>query len=136
MKETKFIILGGLGEIGKNMYALEHEDEIIIIDAGISFPERELLGIDYVIPDYNFLKDNEDKIKALVITHGHEDHIGSIPFLVQAVNIPAIYAPKQAKELIAMKFEDRNIRYDNLYAYTDEDVLKQTRTSRPMVSLS
>ena len=122
--ETKIIVLGGLGEVGKNMYCLMHEDEIIIIDAGISFPERELLGIDYVIPDYNFLKDNEDKIKALIITHGHEDHIGSIPFLVQAVNIPAIYAPKQAKELIAIKLEDRNIRYDNLYAYTDEDVLK------------
>ena len=122
--ETKIIVLGGLGEVGKNMYCLMHEDEIIIIDAGISFPEKELLGIDYVIPDFNFLKENEDKIKALVITHGHEDHIGSIPFLVQEVNIPAIYAPNQAKELIAIKLEDRNIRYDNLYAYNDETVLK------------
>ena len=122
--ETKIIVLGGLGEVGKNMYCLMHEDEIIIVDAGISFPEKELLGIDYVIPDFNFLKENEDKIKALVITHGHEDHIGSIPFLVQEVNIPAIYAPNQAKELIAIKLEDRNIRYDNLYAYNDETVLK------------
>ena len=122
--ETKIIVLGGLGEVGKNMYCLMHEDEIIIVDAGISFPEKELLGIDYVIPDFNFLKENEDKIKALVITHGHEDHIGSIPFLVQEVNIPAIYAPNQAKELIAIKLEDRNIRYDNLHAYDDTTVLK------------
>ena len=107
--ETKIIVLGGLGEVGKNMYCVMHGDEIIIIDAGIRFPEGELLGVDYVLPDYTFLKENESKIKALVITHGHEDHIGGIPFLLQTVNIPMIYAPKQAKELIALKLEDRNI---------------------------
>ncbi len=122
--KTKVIVLGGLGEVGKNMYCLMHENEIIIIDAGISFPEGELLGIDYVIPDYTFLKENQDKIKALIITHGHEDHIGGIPFLLQTVNIPAIYAPNQAKELIALKLEGRNIRYDNLYAYNDQTILK------------
>ncbi len=122
--ETKIIVLGGLGEVGKNMYCLMHEDEIIIIDAGICFPEGELLGIDYVLPDYTFLKQNEEKLKALIITHGHEDHIGAIPFLLQEVNIPAIYAPKQAKELISIKLEDRNIRYDSLYAYTDQTILK------------
>lgn len=106
------------------MYCLMHEDEIVIIDAGIRFPEGELFGIDYVLPDYTFLKQNEDKIKCLIITHGHEDHIGAIPFILQTVNIPAIYAPKQAKELIAIKLQDRNIRYDNLYAYTDKDILK------------
>ena len=122
--ETKIIVLGGLGEVGKNMYCVMHGDEIIIIDAGIRFPEGELLGVDYVLPDYTFLKENESKIKALVITHGHEDHIGGIPFLLQTVNIPMIYAPKQAKELIALKLEDRNIRYDNLYAYEEDTVLK------------
>ena len=122
--ETKIIVLGGLGEVGKNMYCLMHEDEIIIIDAGISFPEGELLGIDYVLPDYTFLKQNEEKIKCLIITHGHEDHIGAIPFILQSVNVPAIYAPNQAKELIAIKLQDRNIYYENLYAYTDKDVLK------------
>lgn len=122
--ETKIIVLGGLGEVGKNMYCLMHEDEIIIIDAGICFPEGGLLGIDYVLPDYTFLKENQDKIKALLITHGHEDHIGAIPFLLQEVKIPAIYAPNQAKELIAIKLNDRNIRYDNLYTYDDKTILK------------
>jgi len=122
--ETKIIVLGGLGEVGKNMYCVMHKDTIVIIDSGVSFPEDELMGIDYVIPDYTFLKENEDKIKALLITHGHEDHIGSIPFLLNQVNIPAIYAPNHAKQLIAKKLEDRNIRYDNLFVYTEDTKLK------------
>ncbi len=122
--ETKIIVLGGLGEVGKNMYCVMHGDNIVIIDAGICFPEGGLLGIDYILPDFTFLKQNQKKIKALLITHGHEDHIGGIPFLLQSVNIPAIYAPNQAKELIALKLQDKNIRYDNLYAYTDETKLK------------
>lgn len=122
--ETKIIVLGGLGEVGKNMYCVMHENAIVIIDAGICFPEGGLLGIDYILPDFTFLKQNQDKIKALLITHGHEDHIGGIPFLLQSVNIPAIYAPNQAKELIALKLQDKNIRYDNLYTYTDQTKLK------------
>jgi len=123
-KETKFLILGGLGEIGKNMYAVIHKDEMIIIDAGISFADMSTFGVDYLVPDYTFLKENEDKIKALFITHGHEDHIGGIPFLLQSVNIPAIYAPNQAAQLIRMKLNDKNIRYDNLYTYKSDDVYK------------
>ena len=123
-EETRFIILGGLGEIGKNMYAIEHQDEIILIDAGISFAELTMLGIDYTIPDYSYLKENENKIKALFITHGHEDHIGAIPILIQSVNIKNIYAPNQAYELIKMKLVDRNIRFDNLFAYQSDDVFK------------
>ena len=127
MKEndkTRFIILGGLGEIGKNMYAIEHKDEIIIIDAGISFAEMTMLGIDYTIPDYSYLKENEKKIKGLFITHGHEDHIGAIPLLLQTVNINAIYAPNQAAELIKMKLIDKNIRFDNLITYKSDDIIK------------
>ena len=120
---TKIIVLGGLGEVGKNMYCVMHNDAIVIIDAGVSFPESELMGVDYVLPDFTFLKENEDKIKALLITHGHEDHIGGIPFLLQSINIPAIYAPNHAKELIAVKLEDKNIRYDNLFVYTDKTKL-------------
>ncbi len=122
--ETRFVILGGLGEIGKNMYALEHQDEIIIIDAGISFAELTMLGIDYTIPDYSYLKENESKIKALFITHGHEDHIGAIPFLIQNVDIKNIYAPNQAAELIKMKLIDKNIRFDNLHSYQSDDIIK------------
>ena len=122
--ETKIIVLGGLGEVGKNMYCVMHNDAIVIIDAGVSFPEDDLKGVDYVIPDFTFLKENEDKIQALLITHGHEDHIGSIPFLLSQVNIPVIYAPNHAKQLIQKKLEDRNIRYDNLKVYDENTRLK------------
>lgn len=121
---TKIIPLGGLGEVGKNMYVVMHNSEIIIVDSGVMFPDDELLGIDYVIPDYTFLKENENKIKALVITHGHEDHIGSIPFLLQTVNVPKIYAPSNAKELIDKKLEERNIIYKNLFVYDENTVIK------------
>ena len=121
---TKIIPLGGLGEVGKNMYVAMHNSEIIIVDSGVMFPDDELLGIDYVIPDYTFLKENENKIKALVITHGHEDHIGSIPFLLQTVDIPKIYAPSNAKELIDKKLEERNIIYKNLFVYDENTVIK------------
>lgn len=124
MNDTRIIVLGGLGEVGKNMYCVMHNDAIVIIDAGVSFPEGELMGVDYVLPDFTFLKENEDKIQALLITHGHEDHIGGVPFLLQSVNIPAIYAPNHAKELIAVKLQDKNIRYDNLYGYDDKTKLK------------
>ena len=115
--DTKIFALGGLGEVGKNMYCIMHGDELIIIDSGVLFPESDLLGIDYVIPDYSFLKENEDKIKALIITHGHEDHIGSVPHLLQSVNIPVIYAPNQAANLIKKKLIERNQRYDNIEIY-------------------
>lgn len=122
--DTLVYALGGLGEVGKNMYCVEHGDEIIIIDSGITFPQGEILGVDYVIQDFTYLKENENKIKALFITHGHEDHIGSIPFLLQTVNIPVIYAPNQAAGLIRRKLEDRLIRYDNIKIYTEEDIVK------------
>ena len=122
--KTKFIILGGLGEIGKNMYAVEHNDELIIIDAGISFADMTTFGVDYLVPDYSYLKENESKIKALFITHGHEDHIGGIPFLLSVVNIPKIYAPNQASELIKLKLQDRNIRYDNVLTYKSDDIIE------------
>ena len=123
-ESTSVFALGGLGEVGKNMYCIMTGNEIIITDVGITFPQGELMGIDYVIPDFTFLKKNEKKIKALFITHGHEDHIGGIPFLVNSINIPAIYAPKQAVGLIKKKFEDRCIGYKNLFTYTEESVIK------------
>ena len=127
--DTKIFALGGLGEVGKNMYCFMTDDELIISDAGITFPSNELPGIDYIIPDFTFLKKNEKKIKALFITHGHEDHIGAITYLLQAVNIPAIYAPNQAVGLIRKKLEDRNIHYNNLYVYTEKTVIKYKKMS-------
>ena len=123
-KVTSVFALGGLGEVGKNMYVIEHDNEIIIIDAGVMFPESELLGIDYVIQDVTYLKQNENKIKALIITHGHEDHIGGITFLLQNINIPAIYASKIAMDLINKKFIDKNMSYPNLKEYNKDTVLK------------
>ncbi len=122
--KTYVFALGGLGEVGKNMYCLMHNDEIVIIDAGVIFPEEELRGIDYVLPDFEFLKNNEKKIKTLIITHGHEDHIGAIPFLLQNVNIPTIFAPNQAYALIKKKLQDRNINYRGLKSYKSNDKLK------------
>ena len=120
---TKVFALGGLGEVGKNMYCIMHENELIIIDAGVIFPD-DMMGVDYIIPDFTFLKRNERKIKALFITHGHEDHIGAIPFLLQNVEIPAIYAPNQAVGLIKSKLEERNIQYKNLYVYNEQTKVK------------
>ncbi len=111
---TSIVALGGLGEVGKNMYVITHDDEILIIDAGVMFPEDELMGIDYVIQDVTYLKKNEDKIKGLIITHGHEDHIGGIAFLLQKVKIPVIYSPKIAISLISKKLVDNNIKYEKL----------------------
>lgn len=121
---TSIIALGGLGEVGKNMYVFTHKNEIFIIDAGVMFPESDLLGIDYVIQDVTYLKQNEKKIKGLIITHGHEDHIGGISFLLQNVNIPVIYGAKTSIDLIKNKLEDRNINYKNLEVIDKDSNIK------------
>ena len=120
---TSVIALGGLGEVGKNMYVFTHKDEIFIIDAGVMFPESDLLGIDYVIQDVTYLKQNENKIKGLIITHGHEDHIGGISFLLQNVNIPVIYGAQTSVDLIKRKLDDRQVTYNNLEVITEETII-------------
>ena len=117
--------LGGLGEVGKNMYCVENDEQIIIIDAGVKFPGVEFPGIDYIVPDFTHLKNNRNKIKALFITHGHEDHIGGIPFLLQNVNIPVIYAPRLAAALIKNRLEEHRIsERANIVEYSDDTVVK------------
>ena len=119
-KETLVCALGGLGEVGKNMYVVTHEDEIFIIDCGVMFPEDNLMGIDYVLADYTHLKPLQDKIKGLIITHGHEDHIGGIPFLLQNIEIPVIYAPFIAEKLIKNKLSEKNIACPKVIAINED----------------
>ena len=105
---VKVIPLGGLEQIGMNITAIEYDDSIVVVDCGLSFPEEEMLGIDLIIPDVTYLKENIDKVKAFVITHGHEDHIGAIPYVLKEVNVP-IYATRLTMGLIESKLKEHNI---------------------------
>ncbi|MDF2951597.1 MAG: beta-lactamase domain protein, partial [Anaerocolumna sp.] len=108
VKGVKIIPLGGLEQIGMNITAIEYEDSIIVIDCGLSFPDDEMLGIDLVIPDVTYLKENINKVKGFVITHGHEDHIGALPYVLRDVNVP-IYATKLTIGILENKLKEHNL---------------------------
>ena len=106
--KLKIIPLGGLEQIGMNITVFEYEDSIIVVDCGLAFPEDDMLGIDLVIPDVTYLKENIDKVKGFVITHGHEDHIGALPYILKEVNVP-VYATKLTIGLIENKLKEHNL---------------------------
>jgi ribonuclease J len=108
--KLKVIPLGGLGEIGKNMLVLEYENDIIIIDAGLMFPEEEMLGIDLVIPDFGYVTERKEKVRGIIISHGHEDHIGALPYLLPQLDNVPVYSTKLTNGLIRVKLKERKVR--------------------------
>ena len=133
--KIKFMALGGLNEIGKNMTAIEYKDEIIVIDAGMSFPDEEMLGVDVVIPDINYLIKNKDKVKGIFITHGHEDHIGAIPYILKKINIP-IYGSKLSIGLVQVKLKEHKINNAKLNVVSPRDIIKLSHMEVEFVKIN
>src|SRR4030067_121411 len=107
-KTLLIIPLGGVGEIGLNMTVFRYGDDIIVVDAGLMFPEEEMLGVDVVIPDISYLLDNRDKVRGIIITHGHEDHIGALPYVLRVLNIP-VYGTRLTLGLISEKLKEHDL---------------------------
>ena len=103
--EIRIIPIGGVNEVGKNMTLIEKDNEILIIDCGIMFPDSEMPGIDYIIPDFEYIKKNMDRVRAIVLTHGHEDHIGALPYLFKELRVP-VYGTKLTLGLVRVKLQD------------------------------
>ena len=107
-EKVRIIPLGGLEQIGMNITAFETDDSIIVVDCGLAFPEDDMLGVDLVIPDVTYLKDHREKVKGFVITHGHEDHIGALPYILKELNVP-VYATKLTMAIIENKLKEHNL---------------------------
>src|SRR3989304_3350254 len=108
-KTLRLVPLGGLGEVGKNMMAIEYGDDILVVDTGIMFPENDMLGIDYIIPDFGHLKDKANRVRAIIVTHGHEDHTGAIRHVLEAIPAP-VYATPLTRGLLEAKLSRGGLR--------------------------
>jgi mRNA degradation ribonuclease J1/J2 len=120
---VKVIPLGGVGSVGKNMTAIEYEDTIVVIDCGLMFPEDEMVGVDLVLPDIRYLLDRQDAVAAIVLTHGHEDHIGALPYLLPLLNVP-LYGTPLTMGLVRAKLREHRLHTP---AQQDRDERRQPR---------
>lgn len=107
--KIRLVPLGGLGEVGKNMMVVEYNDDIIIIDVGVMFPDEEMYGVDLVIPDTTYLADKKHRIRGIIITHGHEDHVGSLPYILPILDFPPVYATRLTHGLINIKLKEHGL---------------------------
>ena len=130
----RVIPLGGLGEIGKNMMALEYDNDIVVVDCGVQFASDDIPGIDLIVPDITYLLENSHKIRAILITHGHEDHIGALPFVLPELNVP-VYAPKLAHGLISVKLKERANCRDAVVEAIEPNPVSYTHLTLPTILL-
>ena len=116
--------MGGLGEIGRNMMLLEYGDDIIVVDVGLLFPKEEMLGVDLVIPDFSYLRANVDKLRAVFLTHGHEDHVGALPYFFKEFNVP-VYGTRLTQGLVRVKLKEHKLSLEPLKEVKPGDVIKE-----------
>src|SRR5216110_2481881 len=109
MASTRIIPLGGLGEIGKNMMVYEHGDDVVVVDAGLAFPRDEHLGVDLILPDFGYLRDRERPVRAVILTHAHEDHVGSLPYLLREVRVDEVWATRLTLGLVKSKLDEHGL---------------------------
>ena len=133
--KVKVMALGGLNEIGKNMTVIEYKDEIVVIDAGLSFPEDEMLGVDIVIPDITYLLKNKDKVRGIFITHGHEDHIGALPYILKKIDVP-VYGTRFSIGLIEAKLKEHKLNNVKLNVVTPKQIIKLKNISVEFIKKS